>query len=100
MKSSYYQEIQPERDVSGSNFSKGQINFNWTMDSSAYFNPFKSFLKIRFKLYKRVGSNDVSLTQDDGIGINMFLADCLFQQLKMTLQFMPYIPIWIVFSMV
>lgn len=82
MRSSFYQEVQPERDVSGDNFSKGEINFNWIMDSTGYFNPYKSYIKLRFKLYKRVSSSDVSLEKSDNIGVNMFLMENLLQQVK------------------
>lgn len=85
IKSSNYQEIQPERDVSGDNFSKGQINLNWTMDSASYFNPFRSFLKIRFKLYKRVGSANVDLKRSDKIAPSMFMPDNIFQQIRMNI---------------
>lgn len=80
MDSSHYIEVQPERDVSGANFSKGMINFNWTFDSSAYFNPHKSFMKIRCKLTNPDGN---LLTQAEEIAPNMFLPSHLFQQLKM-----------------
>lgn len=83
MKSSHYIEIQPERDVSGDNFSKGMINFNWTMDSTGYFNPYKSFMKIRFTLYDATGA--ARLAQGDDIAPNMFLPAQLFQQLKMNI---------------
>ena len=82
MKSSYFQEIQPERDITGDNFSKGEINFNFTMDSTGYFNPYKSFLKLRFKLLKSTGP-EVSLVVADDVAPNMLLCDNLFQQIKM-----------------
>lgn len=85
MKSSCFQEIQPERDVSGDNFSKGQINFNWTMDSSGYFNPYKTFIKIRFKLFRRASSADENLEVSGNMAVNMFLADNLFQSVKMNI---------------
>lgn len=76
MESVYYQEVQPERDVSFANFSKGQINFSWTMDARGYWNPYKSYFKIRCNLTKEVGTQ---LEKDDNIAPNMFLADNLFQ---------------------
>jgi hypothetical protein len=85
MKSSYYQEIQPTRDVSGDNFSKGTINFDWTMGSSGYFNPYKSFIKLRFKLYKRVSSADASLEKSDQIAMNAFLMENLMSQAKLNI---------------
>lgn len=83
MKTSHFQEIQPERDVSGNNFAKGQININWTMDNSSYFNPYQSFLKIRFRLYKREDGDSLALERSDSIAPSMFLADNLFQQVSM-----------------
>lgn len=85
MKSSYYSQVQPERDVTGDNFSKGQINFNWTMDSSGYFNPYKTFIKIRFQLLKRTGGNDVQLVEANNVAPNFLLADNLFQQIRMNI---------------
>lgn len=82
MDSTHYQEVQPERDVSGDNFSKGQINFNWTMDSSGYFNPYQSFLKIRVKLTQD-GTKQLELS--DNIAPSMFLADNLFQSMQVQL---------------
>ena len=59
MNSFNYQEVQPERDITGDNFANGQINFNFTLDNAAYWNPYRSFLKIRCKIYKRVsGANN------------------------------------------
>ena len=89
MQSSHYQEIQPERDVSGDNFPKGQININWTMDSSGYFNPYRSFLKIRYRIYKNVASTSVALQRSDNIAQSMFMADNLFQQIKMNINNQP-----------
>lgn len=82
MKSSHLIEIQPERDVTGDNFSKGQINFNWTLDSTGYINPYKSFIKLRVKLLNGVGA---PLVVSDNIAPNMFLADNLFQSMRMHL---------------
>lgn len=83
MESVHYQQIQPERDVSGDNFSKGQINFNWTMDSRGYVNFAKSYIKIRIKLSKADGTTQLALT--DNIAPSMFLADNLFQSMKIQL---------------
>jgi hypothetical protein len=85
MKKSYFQEVQPERDVSGNQFTAGEINYNWTMSSTGYFNPYESYLKLRFKLYKRTAGADVSLTVADQIAPNMFMVDNLFQQVKMNI---------------
>jgi hypothetical protein len=82
MDSTHYQEVQPERDVSGNNFSKGQINFNWTMDSRGYFNPYQSFLKIRCSLSK---ANGDQLDVSDNIAPSMFMADNLFQTMQVQL---------------
>ena len=82
MEETYYQEIQPERDISGLNFSKGEINYNWTMDSRAYFNPYRSYIRMRCKLTDGLGNQ---LSVDDGIAPNMFLFDNLFQSMKVSL---------------
>lgn len=83
MKSSFYQEIQSERDVTGDNFSKGEINFNWTMSENAYFNPHKSYIRLRFSLTKSDGATQ--LEKSDNIAPNMFLVDNLFQQMSMSI---------------
>lgn len=80
MQSSSYIEVQPERDVTGANFPKGQINFNWTMDNSSYFNPYKSFIKIRCTLKKSAAAQ---LAKTDATAPNQYLAAQLFQQLRM-----------------
>lgn len=83
IKSACYGEIQPERDISGNAFAKGQINLNWSLDQSTYFNPAKSYIKIRVKLNKRVLSTDTPLANEDHIAPNMFFCDNLFQSMKM-----------------
>lgn len=83
MRSTFYQEIQPERDVSGDNFTRGNINFNWTMDSSGYFNPHRSYFRIRVKLTASDGTTP--LAKSANIGPNMFIGDCLFQAMRMNL---------------
>ena len=83
MKTSHFQEVQPERDISGNNFSKGQININWTLDNSSYFNPYHSFLKIRWRLYRKVNNVLVPLVRSNEIAPSMFMPDNLFQQVSM-----------------
>ncbi len=72
-----YEQISPERDVSGDAFSKGQINFKWNMDSMTKWNPYKSFLRMRVSLKNAA---EQSLKLIDGIGPNMFMGDCFWQQ--------------------
>jgi len=83
MHSSYYQEVQPERDVSGPNFPKGQINFNWTMDNSSYFNPYKTYIKIRVKFENANQTQPIPV--GDNIAPNQWVCDNLFQQMRVNL---------------
>lgn len=77
-----FHEIQPERDVTADNFAKGQININWTMDSSAYFNPYHSYIKFRFQLS---GEDGALLITGDNIAMSMFMMDNLFQSIRLRL---------------
>ncbi len=74
-----YTQISPERDVTGSGFSRGQINFKMNMDSMSRWNPYKSYIRMRVRLSK---INDNPLDLDDGIAPNMFQGDTFWQQMN------------------
>lgn len=74
----HYQQVQAVREITGNNFSKGQINFlfgpygkNWR------WNPSKSFFKIRLKLTK---GDDSLLSTADEVAFNQYPCDNLFQK--------------------
>ena len=76
----HYIQVQPLRDVSGSNFSKGQINFKFGQGGSQFkWNPSKSYMKIRIK-YSKGDTAQTQPTTRDGLGPNMFSADNLWQK--------------------
>ncbi len=74
-----YTQISPERDVTASGFSRGQINFKMNMDSMSRWNPYFSYLRMRIRLSK---ANDNPLDLDDGVAPNMFQGDCFWQQMN------------------
>lgn len=77
-----YIELQTERDISGTSFPLGNINFNWTMDNRGYFNPYKTYIKIKCSLSDQISQQ---IEKADGIAPSMFLADNLFQAMKLQL---------------
>ena len=82
MESVHYQEVQPERDVSGDNFTKGQINFNFTMDSRGYWNPYKTYFRFRIKMTK---DGTEQLDDASNAAPSQFLCDNFFQQIQVYL---------------
>ena len=82
MEQTYYQEVSAERDVSGSNFSKGEINYLWNFDSKGYFNPYRSYMRVRFSLKK---DDTTNLIKTDDIAPSKYFFDNLFQQQKICL---------------
>lgn len=77
MEYSKFEQVQSERDIKGSNFTKGNINFIWTTDGPKYTNPFRSYFRVRCRLSR--GNTDNPLQLSDGIAPNMFLVDNLIQ---------------------
>ena len=82
MEQTYFQEVQPERDISGDNFSKGEINYHWNYDSKGYFNPYRSYMKLRFALKRTETSN---LLTGHNVVPSSYFFDNLFQQQKICL---------------
>ncbi len=80
MKSTHIVEIQPERDVSGSNFTKGLINYNFTLSSTGYVNMYRSFIKLRFSATDKDGN---VLEKADNETVTMNLFSNLFQSMRM-----------------
>ena len=81
MEQTYFSEVQPERDISGDNFSKGEINYQFQMDSRGYWNPYRSYFKLRFKLTK---GNDAAIDVAKFVPSHI-LFDNLFQQQRICL---------------
>ncbi len=80
MQYKYFREIQPERAIQG-NFASGQINYKFDYnDGHTYWNPSKSYIKIKMKITKGDGTR---LDKDFGVAPNMYIADNLFQQIDM-----------------
>lgn len=71
-----YHQIPPTRDVSNANFPRGTINFRWENAGTTWWNPSKSYFRIRCSLTKPDGS---PLTLSDNIAPNMNLVAQLFQ---------------------
>jgi len=74
-----YTQISPERDITASGFSRGQINFKMNMDSMGRWNPYRSYFRMRVSLTK-VGGDP--LDEADGIAPNMLQGDCFWQQMN------------------
>lgn len=91
MEQTWYQEISPERNVEGVNFTTGEINFNWTFDSRGYWNPYRSYIKMRIRLNKpetKIGAKtypERQLSVNDRIAPSMFLFENLFQSMAISL---------------
>lgn len=78
-------QIQSLRDITGSNFTSGQIRFNFSIDGETSWNPNKSYFKMRHHLngVKYTTSNLVTNIQlGHGIGPTMFFNDCFWQHIE------------------
>jgi hypothetical protein len=51
-----YRQLAPHRDVTGTSFANGPINFSWTNGSSTYTVPNRSYLRLRYSL-KTIGTS-------------------------------------------
>lgn len=71
----HYRQIQALRDVSGSNFSNGQIIFKFALGSQDYWKPDHSYLRLRAKLTMGDGTS-IGVRHKVAPGMN--LASCLF----------------------
>lgn len=80
MKYASYTQISPERDVTGTSFSKGQINFRINLDSMSRWNPYRSYLRMRLRL---TDENGDTLAPNSRIGPSMFQGDCFWQQMNL-----------------
>lgn len=82
-KYAYYNQVTPERDIQGSNFTRGQINFKWVNEGHTALKPSKSYFRVRIKLALPSPFDSLPLSRKNDIAPNMFLCDNLFQQMRM-----------------
>lgn len=74
-----FRQCAPSRDVSGSNFSNGQIAFRYKNNANSWLVPSRCYLKMRFRLTNGAG---VALSLADGIAPNMLMMGNLFQSME------------------
>ena len=75
-----FREVQAVRNVTDSNFPRGQIHIPFSIQSGESFIPSESYLRIKYSLTKGDGT---TLLYADGVGPNIYLGDSLFQQQEM-----------------
>lgn len=75
-----YEQVQSERDITGDNFTKGQINYIWDCQGPKKCNLYRSYFRVRCKLTKNDGTTQ--LDKSDGIAPNMFCLDNIMQQMN------------------
>lgn len=75
-----YEQVQSERDITGDNFTKGQINYIWDCQGPKKCNLYRSYFRVRCKLTK--GDGTTQLDKNDGIAPNMFCLDNIVQQMN------------------
>jgi hypothetical protein len=77
MTQQHFVEKQFVRNITDSNFSRGQQSVVWDIRSNESFIPSESYLKIKYTLTK---GDKSELNYSDGVGPNIYLGDSLFQQ--------------------
>lgn len=78
-------QIQSLRDITGSNFTSGQIRFNFSIDGETSWNPSKSYFKMRHNINGvKYSTSDLmtNLQLGHGIGPTMFFNDCFWQHVE------------------
>jgi hypothetical protein len=78
---SYYNQVNPESDLQGSAFTRGQINFKWNNEGHTRLNPSRSYFRVRINLSNATNTGPILDTQN--IAPNMWLVDNMFQQMRM-----------------
>lgn len=81
MEEIHYRQVQPDRQISGDAFATGAINFSWNHSSRNYFNPAKSYIKMRVSL---ITAADAAFTNET-VAPSMFTFNNLFQSQQMML---------------
>lgn len=75
-----YRQVTSERDVTSTNFTNGEINMPFRLDSRTCWNPSKSFLKMRVKLFSGKDSL-AALDLQASVAPNQYLGHSLFKQM-------------------
>jgi hypothetical protein len=70
-------QVSATREVSGASFTGGPHNYKWSVSGNKWWQPQKSYMRIRCKLTK--GDNTTPLTISDDIAPNMNLCANLWQ---------------------
>lgn len=78
-----YTQLAPERDVTGSSFSKGQINFRINNTSVSRWNPYRSYIRMRVRLETSTGNQ---LLTGSSVAPSMFQGHCFWAQLNASCQ--------------
>lgn len=81
MHSTNYVQVTASRDIQGTAFSKSTISIPWSYDNSTYFNPYRSFIKIRCSFTD--GPGDDKLNGAFTVAPSMFIGDCFWQSIRM-----------------
>jgi hypothetical protein len=76
-----YEQHAPTRDVTGSNFSNGQMHFRFETSGQKWWIPSRSYIRTRFRLRK--GDNTANVDLADAVAPNMALMSNLFQNAEM-----------------
>ena len=75
-----YEQVPPAREVSGASFSNGQISYKFQCPGNKWWQPKKSYIRIRCRLSRAGGL--LPLRVDDNIAPAMNMASNLFQSLE------------------
>ena len=77
-----YEEVAPLRDVAGTNFSNGAISFKWQTSSGNWWQPSKSFLRLRAKFSALRDGEEYPVSVADDLAVNMDAVSNLFQSME------------------
>jgi len=74
-----YDEVAPTREIAGTSFPSGSINYKWSVSGQKHWMPSRSYLRARVKLSK---ANGEKLDASDNIAPNMNMLANLFQSME------------------
>lgn len=77
-----YDQKQPTRDITGTNFPNGAIRIRWQTGGQRWWVPSRSYIRMRCRLTRGDGATRTPLTTEDNIAPAMNLASNLFQSLE------------------
>jgi hypothetical protein len=86
-----FRQITANRDITGDNFSQGNIQFNWKLGGTTWFLPSMSYFRIRCTL-TQVRANNwqlMPIIESSELSPNMGLAANLFQSVEVRLNGTP-----------